>query len=62
MLRYLKKLSAQSAHENGIWAGICGELAADPKLTPLLIEMGFEELSVSPPRILELRERIRELD
>ncbi|MCL2222682.1 MAG: phosphoenolpyruvate--protein phosphotransferase [Oscillospiraceae bacterium] len=55
------RLIAKSAIENGIWAGICGELGADPKLTKSFIEMGYTELSVSPGYILGLRELIREM-
>lgn len=56
------EMVAKSAHDNGIWAGICGELAADPALTETFLEMGFDELSMSPVFILELRGRIREMD
>ena len=55
----LLRLIAQNAHAAGIPAGICGELAADPELTDLFVEMGYDELSVSPGAILALRERIR---
>ena len=48
------------AHEKGIWAGICGELGADPELTQTFLKMGVDELSVSPGRILTLRKIIRE--
>lgn len=58
VLELLRQIAA-NAHAAGIPAGICGELAADPELTDLFIEMGFDELSVSPGAILALRERIR---
>ncbi len=54
----LLKMIAQNAHKAGIWAGICGELAADLSLTDTFLEMGYDELSVSPSRILELRKNI----
>lgn len=54
------RITVQNAHAAGIWAGICGELAADPELTDMFLEMGYDELSVSPPFILELRKRVRE--
>lgn len=50
------------AHKKGIWAGICGELGADPELTQTFLKMGVDELSVSPGRILTLRKIIRETD
>ncbi|MDR2182211.1 MAG: phosphoenolpyruvate--protein phosphotransferase [Treponema sp.] len=60
LLRLLRMI-VESAHKAGIWAGICGELAADSEMTPRFIEWGYDELSVSPAFILGLRKRIREL-
>lgn len=51
---------AKCAKEAGIWAGICGELGADPKLTETFIKMGFTELSMAPGRILGLRKLVCE--
>lgn len=51
---------AKCAQEAGIWAGICGELAADPSLTEKFIKMGYAELSMSPGQILATRRRICE--
>ena len=51
----------RAAHENGIWAGICGELASNPAATQALVDMGFDELSVSPIYTLKLRKIIREI-
>lgn len=50
--------TCQNAHESGIWVGVCGELAADSTVTSKLIELGVDELSVSPPYILQIRESI----
>ena len=58
----LLAMIADSAHKAGIWAGICGELASDPEMTKTLIEMGYDELSVSPSFILGMRKRIREME
>lgn len=52
----------QNAHKAGIWAGICGELGADPALTERFLRMGVDELSVSPAQILPIREKIRSMD
>jgi len=49
---------AKAANEAGIWAGICGELGADPKMTEKFIEMGYTELSMAAGRILETRRRV----
>ena len=51
---------AKSANEAGIWAGICGELGADAKMTEKFIEMGYTELSMAPGRILETRKLVCE--
>jgi len=56
------QIVANVASDNGIWAGICGELAADPAMTAALVNMGFDELSVAPALVLEMRKRIRDMD
>ena len=58
----LLKLVADNAHKNGIWVGICGELAADLDLTEVFLAIGIDELSVSPRAVLPLRNEIRKLD
>ncbi|MDR1689194.1 MAG: phosphoenolpyruvate--protein phosphotransferase [Clostridiales bacterium] len=55
------KIVARAAKENGIWAGICGELAANVGVTEYLINLGFEELSVSPAFTLQMRKHIRNI-
>lgn len=49
---------AKAAGEAGIWAGICGELGADPRMQERLVEMGYTELSMAAGQILETRKRI----
>lgn len=58
----LIELAAKNAHDNGIWIGICGELAADTTLTERFLRMGIDELSVSPGHVLNLRNTVRNLD
>lgn len=58
----LIRMTAQNAHRAGIHCGICGELGADTSLTEQFILMGIDELSVSPPAVLKVREKIRSLD
>lgn len=53
------KMTVDAAHEAGIWAGICGELAADCSLTEPFIRMGVDELSVSPRSVLPVRNAVR---
>lgn len=55
------KLVADNAHKEGKWVGICGELGADTELTQQFVEMGIDELSVSPAMVLPIRKIIREL-
>lgn len=55
-------LAAKNAHEHGAWIGICGELAADTALTETFLRMGIDELSVSAPFVLKVREAVRALD
>ena len=50
-----------NGHKEGCWVGICGELGADLSLTETFINMGIDELSVSPTFILPIRKIIREL-
>ena len=56
------EITVENAHKNGIWAGICGELAADLNVTEKFLKMGVDELSVSPGRLLSVRKKIRETD
>ncbi len=55
------QMVVDNAHKCGKWAGICGELGADLELTETFVNMGMDELSVSPSMVLPLRKRIREL-
>lgn len=54
----LLAIIAKNAHKNGIWAGICGQLAADLSLTDTFIQMGYDELSVPANCVLKLKEQI----
>ena len=54
----LIRTTVDNAHKAGIWAGICGELAADTTLTDFFLEVGVDELSMTPGAILEVKARI----
>ena len=54
----LIETAAENAHKHGKWIGICGELGADLTLTERFLQMGIDELSVTPSTILKLREKI----
>lgn len=56
------KMTVDAAHKAGIWAGICGEIAADATLTETFLRMGIDELSVSPNSILPIRNAVRHTD
>ena len=58
ILRMLQMI-IDNGHKGGCWVGICGELGADLTLTETFIQMGIDELSVSPSMILPVREQIR---
>lgn len=53
------RMATEAAHAHGIWCGICGELGADLNLTEKFLDIGLDELSVSPTSVLPLREEIR---
>jgi phosphotransferase system enzyme I (PtsI) len=57
----LIKMTVDAAHQHGIWAGVCGEIAGDPALTPLLIGLGVDELSAAPPVVPQIKYIIRRL-
>ena len=55
------QMTIENGHKGGAWVGICGELASDTTLTKTFIDMGIDELSVSPTYVLGLRKAIREI-
>lgn len=61
LLRLIAQTCAGAAR-HGRWVGVCGALASDPLATPVLIGLGVRELSVSPPQIGEIKDRVRHLD
>lgn len=58
----LIEMSAENAHKNGAWIGICGELAADTSLAETFLKMGIDELSVSPSFVLKVRDAVRKVN
>ena len=57
----LIKMTVDSAHKHGIWAGVCGEIAGDPSLTALLIGLGVDELSAAPSIVPQVKYIVRRL-
>jgi phosphoenolpyruvate-protein phosphotransferase (PTS system enzyme I) len=57
----LIKMTVDASHKHGAWTGVCGEIAGDPALTPLLIGLGVDELSAAPPFVPQVKYIIRRL-
>lgn len=57
----LIKATVEAAHRNKIWVGVCGEMAGDPVLTPLLLGLGVDELSAAPSLVPPVKFLIRRL-
>jgi phosphotransferase system enzyme I (PtsI) len=57
----LIKLTVDAAHVRKVWVSVCGEMAGDPVLVPLLIGLGVDELSAAPPLLAEIKYLIRRL-
>ena len=49
----------EAAHANGIWVGVCSELAGDLDAIPILLGLGLDELSMSHPSIPLAKEIVR---
>jgi phosphotransferase system enzyme I (PtsI) len=57
----LIKTTVDAAHQHGIWVGVCGEIAGDPVLAPLLIGLGVDELSAAPTVVAQVKYIVRRL-
>ncbi len=57
----LIKATVEAGHKNKIWVGVCGEMAGDPLLAPLLLGLGVDELSAAPPLVPPVKFLIRRL-
>ena len=60
VLRFVRHVIT-TAHEQGIWVGLCGEMAGDPIFTLILLGMGLDEFSMSPQVIPEVKSIIRSI-
>jgi len=58
----LLAMTAKAAHKAGIWIGVCGEMASEAHLTPLLIGFGMDELSVVTPAVPRIKKAVQSLD
>ena len=57
----LIRMTVENGHKAGIWVGICGELGGDTTLTKTFVDMGVDELSVSPTYVLSVRKAVRDI-
>ncbi len=60
VLRLLKMI-ADAAHANDIWVGVCGEMAGDIALIPLLLGLGMDELSASATLVPRVKRAVQSL-
>lgn len=61
VIRLINK-TVEAGQAQGIWTGVCGEMAGDIRLTPLLLGLGVQELSVSPKIVPKVGQAIRSLE
>lgn len=57
----LIRATVEAARAQGRWVGVCGEMAGDPALIPLLLGLGVDELSVTPALIPAAKHLLRRL-
>jgi phosphotransferase system enzyme I (PtsI) len=60
VLRLLKMI-ADAAHAHNIWVGVCGEMAGDIALIPLLLGLGVDELSASATLVPRVKRAVQSL-
>ncbi|MEY2481256.1 MAG: phosphoenolpyruvate-protein phosphotransferase system enzyme [Verrucomicrobiota bacterium] len=57
----LLKMIADAAHANDIWVGVCGEMAGDIVMTPLLLGLGVDELSAGATLVPRVKRAVQSL-
>jgi phosphotransferase system enzyme I (PtsI) len=57
----LLKMTADAAHANDIWVGVCGEMAGDIALIPLLLGLGMDELSAGATLVPRVKRAVQSL-
>jgi len=58
---HLLKMIADAAHANDIWVGVCGEMAGDVALVPLLLGLDMDELSASATLVPRVKRAVQSL-
>lgn len=57
----LIQMTVEAAHRKGLWVGVCGEMAGDPAMVPLLLGLGVDELSCAPPLVPQIKKLVRQI-
>lgn len=57
----LMKMTVEGGKKAGIWTGVCGEMASDLELLPLLVGLGMDELSVGVNKVPAINSALRKL-
>ncbi|MEJ6572702.1 MAG: phosphoenolpyruvate--protein phosphotransferase [Akkermansiaceae bacterium] len=57
----LMELTVSAAKKQGIWTGVCGEMAGDLLVIPILVGLGIDELSVGAHKLPSIKKAIRSL-
>lgn len=60
VLRMVQK-TVQAAHQENIWVGLCGEIAAEVLVLPILLGLGLDELSVNPQAVATIKQAVTRL-
>ncbi len=58
----LIRMTVEAAHANNLWVGVCGEMAGDILLTPLLLGLGIDELSAGAGSVPRVKRAVQSLD
>ena len=61
VLRLIRQV-VEAAHRVNVWVGMCGEMAGDVTVTPLLVGLGLDELSAASSQVAKVKHAIRTLD
>ena len=55
-------MTVDAAHAHNLWVGVCGEMAGEILLTPLLIGLGVDELSTGAALVPRVKRAVQSLD
>ena len=57
----LLRIITEAAHAHHIWVGVCGEMAGDVALVPLLLGLGVDELSAAATLVPRVKRAVQSL-